>query len=136
MIKEEQPTATELMLEFFKDPLNLKVAFFLNDASPADFPAGELVNIMRNKDNCNISKDHRRNCLRTLQKFDVIRTTRKIHGTRVYAFNSESELSQKLFELCKTFDNIYSIVMNLPPKPVFVDRRFYEDKQWAKEGHW
>ena len=136
MIKEEQPTATDLMMEFFRDPFNLKIMFLLNDIQPIDLTAMEINDILRNKQNYNIGIKHVQACMKKLQKFDVIRISRKIHGTRVYTFNKDSQLATKLFELCKTFDDIYSVVMNLPPRPVLVDKRFYEGKQWAQEGHW
>jgi hypothetical protein len=136
MINKDQPTSTDLMMEFFRDPFNLKIMFLLNDIQPMDLTVIEVSNILKNKQNYNIGLKHVQTCIKKLQKFDVIRVSRKIHGTRVYAFNKESQLATKLFELCETFEDIYSVVMNLPPKPVFVDKKFYAGKEWAKEGHW
>lgn len=122
-------TSKDLMIEFCKDPLNLKITFFMNDVKPADFSTGELQKIMREQMGVPIGNKHIRSCITALKKFDIIRTSRKISGIKMYAFNSGSELATKIFELEEAFDEMFSVIMNLPPRPIFVDKKYYEDRE-------
>lgn len=119
----------DLMAEFFKDPMNLRITFLMNDIKPVDFSTLGIRDLLKNTQNCDISEKHIRSCINLLKKFDVLRTSRKVSGVKMYIINEESELVQKLFELNETFDNLYSIIMNLPPRPVFVDKKYYQDRK-------
>lgn len=130
-----EKTATDLMLDFFRDPINLKVLFLLNDTQPMDFSSMEIRDLFKKRGD-NIGEKHIRTCISQLKTYDVIRTSRKVGGMKMYVINSESELVQKILELGQSFDNVYSIVFNLPPKPSFVSPKYYGDnspKHWGRD---
>lgn len=130
-------TKTETMgfvMDLCKDPLNIKILFLMNDMQPMDFSSTEIHVLLNGKQhNFKCSLKHVRDCVNTLKKFDILRTSRKISGQKLYTFNNESPIGASFIELYNQIEDNYSVITNTPPKPQFVDKKYYEDKPWASK---